>query len=356
MNRTLLNDLTEVLRKGCILFGLVLLAACDEATEAMIADTEETTALNFAPSIAATVETRTAPITGNKFPNSRTYSLGFWVCKHEEETDYNQREYVAAMTDYNNLKATLSIGAATGETDEEIWKYTFSNLEHDTLSVRRYTSVDVYAYHPYTSATTSPTAVPFTSGQSDWMYADPYTITEAQTAGSRVEVPMVFHHTMTSIQVNIICRYDGTVDLTRMTLTDTKGERLGVSGTMNATNGELTDITKGSSISISPNTRLNNATYTTFCIIMPAIDEYADGEFELSFQFDNNDMAETYSLPTQMNKLDENGDSTGETVTIDGFKKGVRYIYNVELNNYMHFTPVGVDETAWSTESRDLEL
>lgn len=338
------------IRAGASLLGLLLLAACGKETAEQPSGNAERVSLDFTARIVAEVrpQTKAAPVEGTIFPaRPEDYPIGMWICSHEEAP---QQKFAPAMSGYGNLLASLSVGAKDQGENEYVWNYTFDERTHSVLSVQREVPIDIYAYHPYTEEAGDPTRIPFTSGEEDWMWAEPQTLAAGDLTGPSVQVPLRFKHAMTCLQVGIRCLYTGSVRLTSMTLTDSRG-RLYARGTMNALTGELTcaEEDKTESITISPNTALNT-TETVFCIIMPPVEDYKNEEFTLSFVFNGIDGKTDYKLPATMKNL-----TTQNDVTITEFETGKRYIYHLTLDNTMSFAPVGVDDT-WQSENIDLEL
>lgn len=374
MNGILSNVKRRYVRSGWMLFCLILLASCEKQSDVSVTDTESVM-LDFSATVSSArqPQTRAGAVDGDKFsPNKDAYSIALWVCE-AENTPVN---FAPAKLGYDNLLAALwvSDGQDAANNMEE-WDYVFDGRSHNTISVRKGTAVDIYAYYPrVTEVEFKPDAVPFVSGETDWMWANSpgYTddgkqmhLSEEQTNAASenmpVKVPMTFHHAMTCIQVNMKCKYDGSVHLTEMRLTDSQG-RLYSKGTMNAWTGELKldEADKGETITIKPNnTLLYNDKTRSFYIMMPEVKDYQDRQFTLSFFYDNGtEGLETYSLPVEMNELDAAGQATGKKVTITAFETGKRYIYNLTLDNTMRFEPVGVDEN-WPTgqdHEIDLEL
>ena len=333
-----------------------MLASCESVldTEQKIGDTG-TLPLNFSAIIASDMQpqSRVKAIDSSAFfPRREDYKIGMWICEPDA-----QEPFAPAMKGYGNMLASLTVGAKETGVHENKWNYVFDGNNHDILSVRCGYAVDIYAYYPHVAGIGKfdPTCVPFVSGEDDWMWAEPRSLTatdtQADVTEQPVEVPLRFHHAMTCIQVDIKCLYGGNVILTSMTLTDSKG-RLYAKGSIDLTNGgELTlnNEDKGNEITITPDSTLTTQ-YQTYCIMMPPIENYTNGELVLSFVFNGIDGREKFPLPDEMNDL--NGTST---VQIDKFERGTKYIYRLTLDNVMRFAPVGVDST-WTYEEIDLEL
>lgn len=295
-----------------------------------------------------------AAVTANAYSGTRAavdgtyfrgqHRFGMWVCE-------SGTEFRPVMDGYMNLLATLN----AQNKDSQVWQYTFDGLQHDIMHVKRFTPADIYAYYPFTgnswpNDTFNPLAVPFRSGTSDWMWAEPVTLGEELLHGDRVDVPLEFHHAMTCIEVRIKCLYTGTVDLTEMSLTDSKG-RLIKSGTMNILTGELSFGEENKAGRLTITYSVNESRLTTqerrFHIIMPAVSGYEDGDFELSFKFDNLPAKTSFSIPG--NIIDQDGND----IKITGFETGKRYIYSLTLDNMLRFVPKGVTDD-WKDEEFEL--
>ncbi len=336
------------------LLGLMLSGACSEkhATERP-APEAEVVRLDFTAGIATEAAPSTrATVDGSVFPpRTDAYLIGMWVCRHEEDP----AEFIPAMDGYENLRAALyATGSTTGGDYEQRWQYTFDGLQHDILNVVRRTAIDIYAYYPRQSsepgAEFDPTAVPFRSGSTDWMWAAPLQFAGEELSGSSVSAPLVFGHAMTCLEIRIRCLYAGTVNLTSMTLTDKK-KRLYTSGSMNIVDRtlDLNDADLSETLTVSPGTRLQT-TYLKFHLIMPPVADYEDGDFTLSFVFNGKPAETQFAVPNRMTSLTD-----GSEVTVSEFESGKRYIYSLTLDNTLHFLPVGVDDT-WETEEFELEL
>ena len=257
-----------------------------------------------------------------------------WICDHEE----TPASFTAHMRHYANLKATLDVSAATETENVEMWTYGTHNAT--ALGVRENSDVDIYAYYPYVEGVTDLRAVPFTTGQDDWMWAKPARLTASQTApgvSEPVEVPLQFSHVMTCIEVRIRTKYNGSVSLTSMTLTDKAVKnRLCSAGTFNAMTGDVTQTETGNELTIRPGASINTGA-TRFYLMFPEVTGYSDNEFELSFVFNNIAAQTTFPLPTAMRDAEDN------PVTIDGFHRGTKYIYELMLDNTMHFEAIGTE-------------
>lgn len=339
---------------GTLLLGLLMLGACsEEPAMEQPAPESEVVRLDFTAGIMAdAVPSTRATIDGSVFPpRNDAYLFGMWVCKHEDDPS----AFIPAMNDYENMRVALyAVTTDEGEYQQQ-WKYTFDDKPHNVLHVKQHTPVDIYAYYPRTQvagdqSALKPTAVPFQSGSSDWMWAEPLQFTCEQLSGASVDVPLAFSHAMTCLEIRMKCLYTGSVDLTSITLTDKK-RRIYTSGSMNLVNRTLilSDENKSETLTIKPGTRLQ-PTDLKFHIIMPPVAGYEDGDFTLSFVFNGKPAETTFPIPNRMRNLSGEGE-----VTVSEFETGKRYIYSLTLDNTLRFTPVGVDNT-WETVEFELEL
>ncbi len=340
---------------GALLLGLLLSGACSEkpVMERPAAE-PEVVRLDFTAGISTDASSGTrAAVEGSVFPpQTSAYPIGMWVCRHEDAPE----DFIPAMYGYDNLRAALNVtGSVSGGDYRQQWQYTFGNSQRNILNVGQRIPVDIYAYYPRTQSSGDqtafkPTAVPFQSGSSDWMWAAPQQLGEEELSGTSVSAPLVFGHAMTCLEIRIRCRYTGNVTLTSMTLTDKKG-RIYTSGSMNlvARTLNLSAENKSETLTVSPGTLLQT-TAQKFHFIMPPVENYEDGDFTLSFVFNNQSAETTFSIPGRMTDL-----SGGGEVTVSEFETGKRYIYSLTLDNKLHFQPVGVDNT-WETVEFELEL
>lgn len=324
---------------------LTLAASLVSCGKSSVPESErETVPLVFeSPSIVHAQESK-ASVDGINFPpRPSAYPLGIWIVRGGT--------FQEQMTPFRNMKSELNVGA-----DDEIhWNYYIydGTQQYDVIYVLKGKAADVYAYHPWRSSVSDITAVPFVSGQDDWMWAEPLHLSSADTdTDDPISRPLRFHHAMTCIEVNIRCVYQGNVYLTSMTLTDKcDSPRLSSGGTMNAATGELSCNPPVSSIRISPNTFVSHQSAgTTFYIMMPSVGsednplDLGNKPMELSFVFNGVDAETKFTLPNVMG---------GEELV--SFKRGYKYKYKLVLDNKMDFQPIGVEKN-WGTAYVDFEL
>ncbi|MDR2129903.1 MAG: fimbrillin family protein [Odoribacteraceae bacterium] len=313
--------------------------------------------LKFSVEVSPVAPTKAPPISGAEFPSGK-YTLGLWICNHEATPSL----FTPVMTGYGNLEANVDV-TADGPNMRYDWSYRVDGTTfYNTLGVRQGTNFDIYACHPHVPGAAKPTEIPFTSGQTDWMVAhhDNFATTPGQTEAT---ANLTFSHVMTCIQVNITCRYIGSVILSKMTLIDTDGNGLYSSGKINACTAPgpgslvLDPATRADRISIEPNATLNNYSTRSFYIIMPEVawpDEVDDnelGRFVLSFVYNGTvDGEDVFPLPRTIRNTTNTDD-----VTINAFETGKCYIYNLRLDNQIHFESMEVSDT-WPETSTGIPL
>jgi hypothetical protein len=256
------------------------------------------------------------------------------------------------MTGYGNLEANVDV-TADGANMKYDWSFKVGGVpSYNTLGVRQGNGVDIYVCHPHVPGATNPTEIPFVSGQTDWMVATPVLGLSPAIDQAETTVNLAFKHLMTCIQVNINCRYDGYVTLSKMTLHDTE-DGLYPDGKINAYNNSLVLGSPVDKISIAPDVELSRGNTRSFYIIMPAVawSGGAEGRFVLSFVYNGTvDGEEYFVLPKTIRNM-ENTDN----VTINAFETGKCYIYNLRLDNLVHFAPAEVSDT-WPTTSTGIPL
>ncbi len=300
-------------------------------------------------SITPRLDVETKAIDGSYF-GTGSYNLGLWLGSRD-----NSGVFVPQVKGYDNIKAGAVSTAGGSSSEFRIdWTYTLGGNSYKKIYIEKGKEVEVYSYHPWVSNVADLTSVPFVSGQNDWMWAAPVKLTQAQTLGDAVVAQIQYSHAMTCVDVQISCKYEGTVSVTKITLNDTKG-RLYARGSMNALDGSLSldDSDKVGNISITPKAHLNTI-LQSFSIIMPPVsglqlkDDSNEGELYLSFEFNEKPGLQKFYLPKSMMK-------GGVETDIVSFDKGVKYIYQLELDNKVRFAPVEVEEN-WGSKSIDVIL
>lgn len=312
--------------------------------------------LSLYPQITADVTvTSRAPILGNEFPPSGSgaveyYDLGTWICAHED----NPVNFIPEKSGYNHLQAKLSVSGSGDNIQRDI-RFYFRDRASTTLNVAKKKPVDIYSYYPmYTSEKyyeLQPDSVPFTSNETDWMWANRITLMENDLVDSVKNVNINYSHAMTCLRIYIKAKYNRST-VSSITLNDTKG-RLYQKGYLNLAKKELvlSDADKTEKLKVSYD-RAIYQTETAFYIIMPPVESFSEGEMSMSFSIRNNNNSvvnapNTFTIPTKMN----NG------MEVKGFEQGKCYTYRLTVDNTISFSPVSVDESGiWTENEFDFEL
>lgn len=288
------------------------------------------------PTIQAAPESKAA-VVGSDFPNStEKYPIALWLMQKDSHT-------VPQTIEFANLKAELSM--IGGSAQWSFYPYGPDSGSQPGLDIRYGQHLDLYAYYPYVSGAESMTEVPFVSGEDDWMIATKKSLDEDQTTNDN-SVRLDFHHIMTCIEVRVNCKYDGSVRLTSMTLTDSRS-RLVASGSFNCADGTIVPDAYTDKIKITPGRSLNGSNWISNYIIMPEVTDLKAEELTLSFVFNNIAAETSFTLPTVMK-------AGGVNTTIDRLARGYKYTYNLTLDNTLKFVPVGVGE--WTKEEVKLPI
>lgn len=336
----------DILLSVPLLLGLLQWAACTRE-EAVLPEPADSEGVRL--ELSARMHAEGAPesrVLGDDaaFP-AGDYRFGTWICTHNSLPDF-----VPAKNGYANLQTDMKATADGAQT----WTYSFENGRYGTtLNVNHGVPIDIYTFYPRPrtgAQATSPDNVPFTSGQTDWMWAKA-SLAGDQLTGGNVNVKLEFRHVLTCLRIRIKCNYLGSISLTSITLKDKKS-RLYTGGSMNLAEQKLvtTDAGKTDALKITyGGISLSNTVAKDFYIFMPAVEGYADGDFTLSFVFNGNPAKAEFSVPGTIK------DSSGETVNISSFETGKRYTYSLTLDNPVIFSPVAVDDN-WETIDRELIL
>ena len=335
------NNISRVISAAFTLAVMLsVVMSCNKETE-LSGDAETVPLYLEAPLITATISSKAAiDPENNNFVHSQTpYEVGLWLMHPGDKV-------TPQIQGFDNLKAEFLIADGMNK-----WTYYPFGVEKEgesSLHILKQRAVDLYAYYPWVSGADDITRIPFVSGEDDWMTAVPVKLTRDDTAGP-LSRTLAFQHLMTCLEVRIQCKYDGSISLTSMTLTDSKG-RLVASGTFDCTAEDLDDAlsgAEGNMIKIEPKKGLSR-TPTSFYIIMPPVKDLdlASKEMKLSFVFNGISAETEFYLPATMD---------GVSQTIDAFQRGYKYIYKLTLDNTMDFRPVGVEQQ-WTTEIISLPI
>lgn len=333
------------------------LVSCSSIDIGDMKDDYVTLCLNT-PRIAADTDTKSMPIDGEFFPwQSRThavqtgntpytdYSVGLWIC------DGGTLEPHMPEHKNNNLILRAQHNVST---DKNTWAWLKSNATYSP-SVRLGKSIDIHAYHPFvTTDSFTPKNVPFTiTEQKDWMWAD-VTINNDENHS----VDFKFHHAMTCLEIRLSTKYNSTINLTSITLTDKKSSLVS-NGTMDIRNGQLTFTADKSSLTIKGNNANSsllpihaedNSSYQSFCFLMPE-KEFESGDMKLSFVFDGSANGRSeYEIPVEFKNSEQS------TVTINKFERGKKYIVYLLIDNQLCIEPLSFNISDWTTVNVDFTI
>ena len=343
----------------CLLVG-TLLAACTDAPLDNL-PSEELVQLNLLPpTIEATPLTRTMPIDGITFPwegrNHSTsgsgkyrytdYSLALYVC--------NDGTYEPHASGYTNKLTTLRV---TRDMEQNSTAYSWPS---GLPSLRLDQNVDIYAYYPHdNNHVANPNVVPFTTHlQKDWMWATPVDLDKVSESNRTVQLS--FQHAMTCIEVRLSTKYEGTINLHQITLSDTQ-HQLVANGTMDITNGTLNYTADQSSITITGNNTNNNqlpksdgSSFFSYCFIMPE-KSFNKDELSLSFVYDyvrpnSTQGRATYTIPTTFT------DKNGQEQTITKLETGKKYVLNLVIDNTTSIYPLSQQIDEWTNVDVNLKI
>lgn len=346
MAKPFMKILTYIILPTTILLALFLVAACageDAAEREPAGAGGPRLQLSARMQAGAAVESR---VLGDDaaFP-AGDYRFGTWICDHSRLPDF-----VPAKNGYANLQSDMKVAPSGSQT----WTFTFDNGRYGTtLNVSRGVAIDIYSFYPRPQSGTQATSldnVPFTSGTTDWMWANA-SLAADDLRGETVNVGLRFAHAMTCMRIRIRCKYTGGINLASITLKDSQNpSRLFTGGSMNLAERKLVtaDDRRTDALKVAFETSVNTA-YKDFHIFMPPVADYRDGEISLAFVFDGVAAKTEFAIPATIK------DNAGNDVTISGFEAGKRYTYSLTLDNQVVFAPVSVDDT-WETIDRELIL
>lgn len=328
----------KILSISCIMATLLSASSCGNDEPQAAAD-EGKVALSLNVSIGETSGAQSrAAILGSLFPSGSNgaetvYELGLWICQHEEEPSLFEAEMQGFNHIYTRLKASgLDSDYSASST------FTINEIEHSSLNISRNKAVDIYSYYPYYKGLEykdmKPDRVPFTTGETDWMWGKT-SIAAEDLSGAEVYADMKYSHAMTCLRIIITPKLNGTT-LTSIKLKDKK-KRLCSSGYMNLASQTLERDNISEEITVKYGRSISTSG-STFYILMPPIDDIEEGDLVMSFVYNDKQGASSFAIPTTMT----NGSS------VSGFKEGFCYTYKLSFDNSLTFDPVSIDET-WVT-------
>lgn len=335
-----------------MIFMLLVLHGC--SNEEPIDDSQNVgqVALSLLPQITSDIiVTSRAPIYGTNFPAGSngaavTYDLGTWICKHEESPS----EFTPEKGGYNHLLTRLTVsGSENNIKRETIFHY--KDHAATTLNVAKNKPIDIYSYYPMLTTSSidydnlRPDEVPFTTGESDWMWGKK-SIEASQLTDSVTDIKVSYSHAMTCIRIYIKALYSSST-VNSITLNNLQGG-LYRKGLLNIAKKELvlSEADEADNLTISYN-RVIGTSETAFYIIMPPVDNFSEGDMSMTFRIGNNTVPNTFTIPTQM--------SNGQKV--NGFEQGKCYTYRLTVDNTISFSAIEVDESGiWKENEYNFEL
>lgn len=341
---------------GASLVAFTALASCSKeptASESVIEGKDGL--LTFVPEFATVSGApQTMGLIDPNFTSKMVFDMGLFIC--DNNAVYPSSAYHPHAAGYFNMKGHCEANrVSAGDPATYKWTFTPSNttIPYSEAGVRISggATVDVYAYTPYTTGSIAdPTHIPYTASQDDYMYTAPVM---GVNSGS---VNLQLKHAMTCFSFKIYTTRVGNAVLTGIKFTPKSNDFLVSSGTFDATTGAVNDrvyadettplvvpIKNPTTGSIGVTLPTNTPDETTFDVIVPPILDYADNAIELTLIFKNNGDPDTeYLTPVTI--------PASSATFEDGkhqFKRGYRYIYEVKIDNYTKFKPLGFEE--WNT-------
>lgn len=323
-----------------VIFTLVVLHGCTNEEPFEDFEDEDQVALSLSTQIASDITvTSRAPIYGTNFPAGKdgaaeNYDLGTWICKHEEYPT----DFISEKGGYNHLQTRLTVSGL----DENIKRETtFHYKDHaaTTLNVAKNKPIDIYSYYPMLTNSSidydnlRPDAVPFTTGESDWMWGN-VSVDASELTDTVVDIKMSYAHAMTCIRIYVTALYSAS-QINSITLGKTSGG-LYKKGFLNLAEKKLVLAESDNSQELTVNyDRYIGQYQTAFYIIMPPVASFSDGEMSMTFKIKNTIVPTKFTIPKQM--------SNGQQV--NGFEQGKCYTYKLTVDNTISFSAVDVDET-----------
>lgn len=331
--------------RGCLLIIIGMLTACSVENLAEQDPPKEDRYITLQPKFVGIAQE--TPSRGLIDPNQIgkwEYNMGLFIC--DNSTKYPSSEYHPHSAGYHNMLGHCVVNKpyAMAETTYE-WTFTPSNSTQAYsgagIRVAGASLVDIYAYTPHTPGDCIPKAIPFTASQEDYMWAEPV------IGVSSGNIVLSLKHAMTCFSFRIYTKKVGDAVLKQIKLTPKRGDFLVSSGIFDATTGEVNNVVYASGTNplyIEINRRIAHISpnEATIDVIVPPITDYQDNDIEVSLIFYNHNEETELLTPISI---------PASSATNEGgkyqFKKGYRYIYQIEVDNYNKFTPLGFEE--WST-------
>lgn len=301
--------------------------------------------IGFSASVNATLEYDVKAVEGSQFCEG-THYMGLWICDGAESQSHSYpllEEFRNTMAEYTRY-----------QDNSEQWNFSGNGRTwQNTIAVNDGAAVDIYSYYPWDGNISDITAIPFTSGETDYLWCEPVKLSSVQTTGDGVlNVQLNYKHVMTCIEVSVKANVNNAILMDEITLTDLSGVNIPTSGTFNAATGEVNaSIDSMVSAFVYNNggngyMLANDDTTPKLYFIFPQYDSYDANNFELTFKFNGIDGATKFAIPSSITQ-------SGKLET------GKKYIVNLQLNEAMKFSVADFKTTDdWNEEiyQTDIEL
>lgn len=336
---------------GIALTALVLLASCSKESASQPEQPSMDGLLNFVPEFVGVSSDapQTMALIDPNFTSKLVFDMGLFIC--DNNTTYPSSVYHPHAAGYFNMKGHCEANR-TSSTDPATYKWTFTpsntTIPYSEAGVRIVggATVDVYAYTPYTTGSIAdPKHIPYVASQDDYMYCEPKIGVSSGTVNIQLK------HAMTCFSFKIFTTKVANAVLKQIKVTDKSGATMIASGDFDATTGIVTPATYASAttpvyIDINKTLPSGSPDETTFDVIVPPIVDYHDNDIEISLMFSygsgENEVITEFLTPVAI--------PASSGTLEDGkyqFKRGYRYIYQIEVDDYNKFTPLGFEE--WNT-------
>lgn len=333
---------------GLLVASLIVLgalSACSGDAAEQRPASDEVGYLVFAPEfVGVSSAPQTMGIIDPNFTGKLEFDMGLFICDNNKT--YPSHVFHPHAAGYFNMKGHCEANR-TSSVDAPTYKWTFTpsntTVPYTEAGVRLAggAQVDVYAYTPHTQATVAdPTQIPYTASQDDYMYCEPKIGVKSGVVSLKLQ------HAMTCFSFRIYTtKMEGAI-LSKIKVTDKTGRNIVKSGVFDATTGEVNNRIYATAsdplyVTFDKALPLNKPDEATFDIIVPPITDYTDRSIEITLMFSNGAEVESLTPVSIM----------GGSASYEGgryqFKRGFRYIYELEVDNYVKIKPLGFEE--WST-------
>lgn len=321
--------------------SLLMLSSCTGEPLSGLSVETDRTAIAPEVTIENTVPATKAPVLGTSFPNGGTYAL--WICNGGTYEEFNERT--------NNIKATYASA-------DDSWSYAYDGVtgSFTNIIVRKEegtestATLDLYAYSPFISGTKDLTAIAFTAtDQQDLMYAlENNTDTNK---GKGISDPQIisyfrFHHALSLVEFRVKNKNSGsTINVSQTWIKSSADTQIYTKGSFNAVTGEVTGNTSGTvAVTVNPAKSITSTSEYTSIYMLVIPTECQGDDIIMGFVMDA-----VGGSDSGLNSFSVSRDDLkhGDGVTY-GFQAGYRYVFNVDIDNYVHLTGVQIDRE-WTT-------